>query len=100
MPETLTPIFLAVALNVSARLQVSWTALIPCSVNCMVVMKVAIGTFPPQRDDCRRGIVSPLPGPGVRWLWAGVGLVLVTPTAFEGEVESAQGLRNPPKLGI
>jgi hypothetical protein len=28
---------------------VSRTALIPCSVKCMVVMKVAIGHFPPGR---------------------------------------------------
>src|SRR4051812_21511519 len=48
MPDTLTPIFLAVASNAAARSQESRTALTPCSVKCMVVMKVAIGTFPPQ----------------------------------------------------
>src|SRR6516225_7732861 len=47
MPVTLTPIFLAVALNAAARSQVSRTALIPCSVKCMVVMKVAIAELPP-----------------------------------------------------
>src|SRR5262249_13598666 len=45
-PATLTPSFSAAALNAAARSQVSRTALIPCSVKCRVVMKVAIFPSP------------------------------------------------------
>src|SRR5262249_55142535 len=64
---TLTPIFLAVVLNAVARSMVSLTALIPCSVKCMVVMKVAIAIFPPGETVMNGAIVSRLFGRGVQW---------------------------------
>src|SRR5262245_10117186 len=83
MPDTLTPSFLAVALNAAARSQVSRTALMPCSVKCRVLMKFAIGIFPPRQVGCHQGILSRLPGPGVPWRWAGIGSALVAPAACE-----------------
>src|SRR5262245_14430841 len=83
MPVTLTPIFLAVALNAAARSQVSRTALMPCSVKCMVVMKVAIAELPPGETVMCGGILSRQPGPVVRWRPPGVGPALATAAAFE-----------------
>src|SRR5260370_30557636 len=72
IPVTLTPIFLAVALNAAARSQVSRTALIPCSVKCMVVMNVAIAELPPGETVMCGGILFRLPGLGVSQRPAGV----------------------------
>src|SRR5256885_2095156 len=83
MSVILTPVFLAVALNAAARSQVSRTAFMPCSVKCMVVVKVAIAELPPGETVMCGGILSRLPGPGVRWRPAEVGPALATPAAFE-----------------
>src|SRR5262249_16455357 len=93
MPVTLTPSFLAVALNAAARSQVSRTALIPCSVKCMVVMKVAIAAFPPRRDGCHQGILSRLPDNGVRCQSPGVGPD--TTHRLRGRAGSGQGAGKP-----
>ena len=61
----MTPSFLAVALNAAARSQVSRTALIPYSVKCRVVMKVAI-VVPSHDLVGTGGILSRLTGLVVR----------------------------------
>src|SRR6266851_2835116 len=48
---TLTPIFFPAAFSAAARLVVSSMPLIPCCVNLMVVMKVAIENTPLKRVD-------------------------------------------------
>src|SRR5258708_5497891 len=48
MSVTLTPIFFAAAFSAAARFVVSQIALMPCCVNLMVVMKVAIDESPSQ----------------------------------------------------
>src|SRR5262249_44692896 len=100
MPVTLTPSFLAVALNAAARSQVSRTALIPCSVKCRVVMKVAIGMFPPQLVGGPRVIFSWLPGPGVRWRPPALGPTLATPAAFEVGRHPVKGQGNRTEVRV
>src|SRR5262245_59222740 len=100
MPVTLTPSFLAVALKAAARSQVSRTALIPCSVKCRVVMKVAIGMFPPRRVGGHRGILSRLPCPGVRWRPPGLGPALATAAAFEVGLRQPVGVRGTMALDV
>jgi hypothetical protein len=102
MPDTLTPIFLAVALNAAARSQVSRTALMPCSVKCRVVMKVAIATFPPGEMVVTRAFYPGGPAPashgGGRESACRSARLMPTactiPAAFEVGRHPLKGLRN------
>jgi hypothetical protein len=61
----------------------------------MVVMKVAIAQLPPGETVRCGGILSRLPGPGVRWRLAGVSLALVAPAASEVGRQPLTGLLGP-----
>src|SRR5262249_30360866 len=82
-PVTLTPSFSAAASNAAARSQVSRTALMPCSVKCRVVMKVAIVVPSPAKWLAPGGHFIPAARPRRGVATAGSRPGLATPAAFE-----------------
>src|SRR5689334_18639509 len=74
MSVTLTPSFFAAALNAPARLVVSSMPLMPCCVNLMVVMKVAIDNLLCEKGPC--ALNSSWPG-RIRSAWT-LGSLLIT----------------------
>src|SRR5262245_48029715 len=92
------PSFLAVALNAASRSQVPRTALMPCSVKCMAVMKVAIATLPPRRKGCQRGYCILAARP--RRLTATGGLALATTAGFEMGLGNLTEVRDTIALAV